>query len=113
MVENVIDNAINHNQAGGWVRVQTGVEGSVARISVENGGPVLAQQEVEQLVEPFRRLGAQRTGSEEGSGLGLSIVSTIAEAHGGTVDLQALSDGGLRVVIALPVAVATRTGAHA
>ncbi len=115
MVENVIDNAINHNHAGGWVGVQTAVEGSVARISVENGGPVLAQQEVEQLVQPFRRLGAQRTGSQEGSGLGLSIVSTIAEAHGGTVKLQALSGGGLRVGIALPVAVAvaTSTGAHA
>jgi signal transduction histidine kinase len=113
MVENVIDNAINHNQPGGWVRVQTAVEGPVARIIVENGGPVLAQQEVEQLVQPFRRLGAQRTGSEEGSGLGLSIVSTIAEAHGGTVDLQALRDGGLRVVIALPLAVATRAGAQA
>jgi hypothetical protein len=113
MVENVIDNAINHNQLDGWLRVQTAVEGPVARIIVENGGPVLAQQEVEQFVQPFRRLGAQRTGSEEGSGLGLSIVSSIAEAHDGTVDLQALRDGGLRVVIALPLAVATRAGAHA
>jgi signal transduction histidine kinase len=113
MVENVIDNAINHNQPGGWVRVQIAVEGPFARIIVENGGPVLAQQEVEQLVQPFRRLGAQRTGSEEGSGLGLSIVSSIAKAHGGTVDLQALRDGGLRVVIALPLAVATTAGAPA
>jgi signal transduction histidine kinase len=112
MVENVIDNAINHNQPGGWVRVQTAVEGPVARISIDNGGPVLAQKEVEQLVQPFRRLGAQRTGSDEGSGLGLSIVSTISEAHGGTVDLQALRDGGLRVVIAMPLAVATTAGAH-
>jgi signal transduction histidine kinase len=112
MVENVIDNAVNHNQPGGWVRVWTAVEGPVARIVVDNGGPVLVQQEVEQLIQPFRRLGAQRTGSEEGSGLGLAIVSTISEAHGGTVDLQALRDGGLRVVIALPLAVAATSGAH-
>jgi len=112
MVENVIDNAVNHNQPGGWVRVQIAVEGPFARIVVENGGPVLPQQEVEQLARPFRRLGAERTGSEQGSGLGLSIVSSIVEAHGGTVDLQALRDGGLRVVIALPLAEAARTGAR-
>lgn len=112
MVENVIDNAVNYNQPGGWVRVQIAVEGPFARIVVENGGPVLPQQEVEQLARPFRRLGAERTGSEQGSGLGLSIVSSIVEAHGGTVDLQALRDGGLRVVIALPLAEAARTGAR-
>lgn len=61
MVENVIDNAVNHNQPGGWVRVKTAVDGPVARIVVENGGPVLAQDEVEQLARPFRRLGAERT----------------------------------------------------
>jgi signal transduction histidine kinase len=111
-VENVIDNAIEHNQPGGWIRVQTAVAGLFARIVVENGGPVLAQQEVEQLPRPFQRLGAERAGSEKGSSLGLSIVSSIVEAHGGSADLQALRDGGLRVVIALPLAVAVRAGAR-
>jgi hypothetical protein len=113
MVENVIDNAVNHNRPSGWVRVQTAAEESLARIVVENGGPVLAQEEVEQLARPFRRLGAERTGSERGSGLGLSIVTSIAEAHGGAVDLQALGAGGLRVVITLPLAATTEAGAPA
>ncbi len=104
MVDNVLDNAIVHNQHGGWLRIQTAVEGPHARIVVGNGGPVLPEEDVEQLARPFRRLGAERTGSHEGSGLGLSIVSSIAEAHGGTLELRARSDGGLRVVIALPVA---------
>jgi len=107
MVANVIDNAVIHNQPGGWVRVQTSAEGPLARIVVENGGPVLAQEEVDQLARPFHRLGAERTGSDRGSGLGLSIVASIAEAHGGTLDLQALSDGGLRVAIALPLTART------
>jgi signal transduction histidine kinase len=104
MVENVIDNAIHHNEPGGWVRITTAVEGSRACFVVENGGAVLAQSDVDQLARPFRRLGAERTGSERGSGLGLSIVKSIAESHGGTLKLQAHSDGGLRVVIALPLA---------
>jgi signal transduction histidine kinase len=105
MVENVIDNAVHHNEPGGWVRVKTALEGSLACLVVENGGPVLAQSEVEQLARPFRRLGAERTGSDGGSGLGLSIVKSIAESHGGTLALHARSNGGLRVVIVLPLAV--------
>jgi signal transduction histidine kinase len=113
MVENVIDNAVKHNQPGGWARVKTAVDGPLARLVVENGGPVLAQDDVEQLARPFRRLGAERTGSDNGSGLGLWIVASIAEVHVGTLDLHALGDGGLRVVIALPLATPTTAGARA
>jgi signal transduction histidine kinase len=113
MVENVIDNAVNHNQPAGWVRVHTAVDGPLARIVVENGGPVLAPEAVKQLARPFRRLGAERTGSDNGTGLGLSIVASIAETHGGALDLHALGDGGVRVVIALPLAVQAPAGARA
>jgi hypothetical protein len=112
MVDNVIDNAVSHNQPGGWIRVRTESEGSLARLVVENGGPIRAQAEVQELAQPFRRLGAERTGSERGTGLGLSIVASIAEVHGGTLELQARSDGGLRVAIILPLAVGTVAGAR-
>ena len=113
MVENVIDNAISHNQAGGWVRVTTAVEDKRARLVVENGGPSLDPDQVKQLAQPFRRIGAERTGSDKGVGLGLAIVSSIAEVHGGTLALEALGDGGLRVAITLPLAVRTASGAPA
>ena len=71
---------------------------------VENGGALLDQNEVNELARPFRRLGAERTGSERGSGLGLSIVESIVQVHGGVLDLRARPDGGLRVVIFLPLA---------
>jgi signal transduction histidine kinase len=111
MVENVIDNAVGHNQPSGWVRVSTAVEDDGARLVVENGGPVLDADQVRQLTQPFRRIGAERTGSDDGSGLGLAIVSSIVEVHGGTLDLQALADGGLRVAITLPLAVRAPAGA--
>jgi signal transduction histidine kinase len=79
-------------------------DGSLASLVVENGGRKLAQEDVEQLAQPFRRLGAPRTGSDSGTGLGLSIVSSVAHAHGGRLELRAREDGGLRVVIALPAA---------
>jgi len=71
---------------------------------VESGGDVLDPQQVAQLTQPFRRLRADRTGSDNGAGLGLSIVAAIASAHRGILDLQARPGGGLRVVIALPLA---------
>jgi signal transduction histidine kinase len=103
MVDNVIDNAIAHNYDGGWIRVTTGADG-FAWVMVETGGPVLDPRLVAQLAQPFRRLGADRTASGQGAGLGLSIVSAIASAHGGVLDLQARPDGGMRVGIGLPLA---------
>jgi signal transduction histidine kinase len=103
MVDNIIDNAIAHNHDGGWIRVTTGADG-FAWVMVETGGPVLDPRLVAQLAQPFRRLGADRTGSGQGAGLGLSIVSAIAAAHGGMLDLQARPEGGLRVGIGLPLA---------
>lgn len=100
MIENVVDNAIRHNEPAGWVRVRTRAEGGVALVIVENGGPVLPQDDVDRLGRPFHRVGQERTGT--GSGLGLSIVKSIAEAHDGRLDLQARPDGGLRVTISLP-----------
>jgi signal transduction histidine kinase len=104
MVDNVIDNAIGHNAGGGWVSVTTGADGRSARIVVENGGDVIDQRQVDQLGQPFRRLGADRTGSDTGSGLGLSIVAAIAAAHLGALDLRARPEGGLRVSVTLPLA---------
>jgi hypothetical protein len=104
MVENVIENAINHNRPGGWIHVTINTDGRFATLVVENGGDLLAQDDVDQLAQPFRRLGTDRTGSEDGAGLGLSIVAAIAQAHGGELDLHARSDGGLRASVELPLA---------
>jgi signal transduction histidine kinase len=102
MVENVIDNAVRHNQPHGSITIALRRHGERARLVVESGGRVLDQQQVARLVEPFKRLGAERTGSQNGHGLGLSIVAAIAAAHNGSVELQARPEGGLRVQITLP-----------
>jgi signal transduction histidine kinase len=113
LVENVISNAVCHNVDGGWIRITTQTDGNRASLVVENGGRILEQRQVDELAQPFRRLGADRTGSDQGSGLGLSIVAAIAEAHGGTLDLQARDGGGLRVCVELPSAAARPSAAEA
>ena len=112
MVDNVIDNAVKHNQPGGWIHVTTSVDGPYARLVVENGGHLLDQDEVSELARPFQRLGTERIGSRKGSGLGLSIVDAIAQGQGGTLHLHARNEGGLRVTLDLPVAPGPPDGAQ-
>ncbi|MFG2292389.1 sensor histidine kinase [Streptomyces sp. NPDC048603] len=102
LVDNLVDNAITHNESGGWLGVSVRAGGDSVRLTVETGGPVLDPGQVAELAQPFRRLGADRTGRGRGSGLGLSIVAAIAEAHGGTLGLAARPEGGLRVTVTLP-----------
>jgi len=106
MVENVVDNAIVHNAPGGWVQIRTAIEDHLVELVVENSGPPLSEDDIAHLGQPFRRAGAERTATVNGSGLGLSIVSSIVRAHGGELALRARDDGGMRLQIQLPAATA-------
>jgi signal transduction histidine kinase len=98
MIANLIDNGIRHNEPGGFLNVRTSVEGEETELVVANGGPVIDPDEAATLVEPFRR----RNRSTGGFGLGLSIVRSVAEAHGGRIDLTAPEAGGLEIHVRLP-----------
>jgi signal transduction histidine kinase len=104
MVDNLLDNAVRHNQPRGLINVTCETDLEMARLVIESGGSVLDGQAVEQLAQPFRRLGAQRTGSQNGHGLGLSIVAAVAAAHGGELRLYARERGGLGAEVTLPAA---------
>ncbi|HEY0998190.1 MAG TPA: HAMP domain-containing sensor histidine kinase [Streptosporangiaceae bacterium] len=101
LVSNLIDNAVKHNVTGGWVQASTRTEAGIAEITVANGGEHIPADQVTELFEPFRRLSG-RTGNRPGSGLGLSIVASVARAHGGQAEAHARPDGGLDVHITLP-----------
>jgi signal transduction histidine kinase len=104
LVANLIDNALSYNIAGGWVRIRTGYQDGQAILQVTNTGPVLPADVVPTLLEPFRRQLPDRTSTStrRGSGLGLSIVAAITDAHGGTLDLAAHQGGGLQITVRLP-----------
>jgi signal transduction histidine kinase len=102
MVANLVENAIRHNHDGGWLEVETGLAGDQAVVRVANGGRPIPPDQIDALFEPFRRLNGDRTGSDRGAGLGLSIVRSVATAHGGKATAHSLSAGGLEVTIHLP-----------
>ncbi|GLY78113.1 sensor protein CutS [Actinoallomurus iriomotensis] len=104
LVSNLIDNAVRYNADDGMVVVRTGVLDGWATCQVENTGPVVPAYEVQNLFEPFRRLNTDRIESSKGAGLGLSIVRSVATAHGGTVVATPREGGGLIVTVRLPKA---------
>jgi signal transduction histidine kinase len=103
MIENVIENAVRHNQPDGVIELTlTSVDRQLAQVIIDSSGPILDEHAVAQLAQPFKRLSVDRTGSQNGHGLGLSIVAAIVAAHGGDLDLHARPEGGLSVRITLP-----------
>jgi signal transduction histidine kinase len=101
LAANLVDNAVRYNRPGGAVWISTATVGSRAVLTVDNTGPLVAPEAVDQLFEPFRRL-RERAG-EDGFGLGLAIVASIAAAHGGGATAGARPEGGLRVTVSLPI----------
>jgi signal transduction histidine kinase len=103
---NLIENAVRYNYLGGRIWVRTGADAAHAWLIVGNTGFEVEAPDVPGLFEPFRRGGRERTGAR-GSGLGLSIVRAVCDAHGGTVVAAALDGGGLEVNVRLPAAATT------
>jgi signal transduction histidine kinase len=102
LVANLVDNALRHNVPGGYVEVVTGTGAGGSLLSVINTGPVVPAEAVGRLLQPFQRLGAERTGHGEGVGLGLSIVQAIAQAHGAALVIRPQPAGGLRAEVTFP-----------
>ncbi|KOT65373.1 MULTISPECIES: sensor histidine kinase [Streptomyces] len=101
---NLVQNAVRYNiKDEGWVEVTTEPQQGCAVLVVSNTGPAVPAYEVENLFEPFRRLRTERTGSDKGVGLGLSIVRSVVRAHDGTITATPREGGGLEMRVVLPV----------
>lgn len=105
MTTNLVHNAIVHNvPEHGSVWVTTAVRRENVLLTVENTGEELDPQSISTLVEPFQR-GTERVRADHaGVGLGLTIVESIIQAHGGTLTLAPRPGGGLLVTVELAAA---------
>jgi signal transduction histidine kinase len=100
LVTNLLDNAECYNTPGGTVTISTAAQGATSVLRVINTGAVVPADMVERLFLPFTRLDGRTR--HDGFGLGLTLVSSIAAAHGGTVDATAVPAGGLDITVRLP-----------
>ncbi|BCJ49853.1 two-component sensor histidine kinase [Actinoplanes sp. NBRC 14428] len=99
LVTNLVQNAVKYNRPGGTIDV---VVGDRPTLTVANTGDDVPVSAVARLFEPFQRLGGDRINRADGVGLGLTIVSSIVRAHGGTVTCHSTGHDGLRLEVDLP-----------
>jgi signal transduction histidine kinase len=112
LVANLLDNAIRHNHPGGQAEISTALTTAGATITVSNTGTLVPPDAVQDLFQPFRQLGTQRTRHGPGHGLGLAIVRAVADAHGAALTACARPAGGLDIEVAFPLTSAAQR-AHA
>jgi signal transduction histidine kinase len=103
LAANLLDNAVRYNVTGGSVRVVTGTGNGMSHITVTNTGSLVPESAVESLFEPFTRLDG-RVSNRHGVGLGLSIVTSVVNAHHGHLHAEAHPNGGMTISARLPTA---------
>ena len=101
--ENVVRNALRYSPEGGEVSVRAERESGWLQVSVCDRGPGLPEDKLSAVFEPFVRGTDSPTGGRSGYGLGLAITRRAIEAHGGKVRAENRKDGGLCVILALPL----------
>ena len=98
VVDNLLANAVQHTPDGSPVDVRVSTEPAIACLEISDKGPGIPPAEQAHIFEPFHRADPTRARATGGAGLGLTIVSAIAHAHGGTVGVVSdpTSDNGSR-----------------
>ncbi len=101
-VENVLRNALRHTPDDGCVSVRLEKARNGCRIVVEDGGPGVPAEALEQIFRPFFRVDASRQRASGGTGMGLAIAESAVRAHHGRIWAENRREGGLRVTMELP-----------
>jgi two-component system, sensor histidine kinase and response regulator len=103
VVDNLLSNAIKFSPSGSVVNVACGQAGRILDITVTDQGLGIPSQDMDRLFGTFEKLGVQPTGGEKSTGLGLSIVKSIVDAHGGEIEVDSEVGRGTTFIIHLPV----------
>jgi signal transduction histidine kinase len=99
---NLISNAIKYTPAGGSVHITLTLAGKDIRFKVVDNGMGIAPEDLDRIFERFYRIKTEQTRSIAGSGLGLSIVKGIVDAHNGTVHVESQPGEGTTFIVSLP-----------
>ena len=108
LLANLVSNALRYTPAGGRVDVSCGLLDGCVYFEVADTGPGIPAAERERVFDRFYRRGGDSADGNTGSGLGLSIVRTIADRHGAKVSLDDSESGGLLVRVSFPSAESAR-----
>jgi signal transduction histidine kinase len=96
---NLVDNALKY---GKRATVRLAAESSHVVVTIEDEGPGIPENRLEDVFAPFVRVEESRNAETGGVGLGLSVARSVVHAHGGEISLENLDERGLRVRLILP-----------
>jgi signal transduction histidine kinase len=108
----LVDNAAKYGEPGGRVTLTSRVEGGSLCVGVEDRGPGISEEDLPRIFERFYRVDKARVRKQGGTGLGLPIARTIAEAHGGSVTARSTPDLGTTMTLCLPLVMADARDLH-
>lgn len=99
---NLLGNAIKYNKDGGWVKVLLFDDGDKVGAEVRDNGIGIGKEHLSRIFDEFYRVDGRRNAPVKGSGLGLSIVRTLVDAHGGSIELQSKVGEGSTFTVKFP-----------
>lgn len=99
VVRNLVHNSIQHNIDHGWIHISTRTDLHGVCLSISNSGENVPNEQLDQLTEPFATGGSRARSQAAGHGLGLALVSSIVQAHDGSLALASNPGGGLAVTV--------------
>ncbi len=94
---NLLDNALRYTPKGGSITISAAPEGERLRVTVRDTGAGIAAEDAQRIFDRFYRADASRNTATGNSGLGLSIVKAIVEAHGGSVGVESAPGQGTAI----------------
>jgi signal transduction histidine kinase len=100
LVDNLISNAVKYSQSGGEVNIRAHVDDSIVVVRVEDDGPGIAAEHQAQIFDKFGRIGGS---AKPGTGLGLFLARSFAEAHGGSLTVDSRPGEGATFILELPL----------
>jgi signal transduction histidine kinase len=102
LIANLVDNAIRYNAPRGDIWITTQTTATSSQLTVANTGPLVSPADAARIFQPFQRLNHHT--SQDGFGLGLAIVASIATIHNGSATADPRNDGGLTITVTFPSA---------
>lgn len=100
---NLLSNATRYSDEEKYVRVEVREDNGWVLISVEDHGVGIPKEDLKKIFDKFYRAGTQKTRETRGSGLGLTLVKHIVEAHGGSIEVESEVGRGSRFTIRIPL----------
>jgi two-component system, sensor histidine kinase and response regulator len=103
VIDNLLGNALKFSPVGSNIFISTAAEGGMARVSVRDEGPGIAEEDQQRVFGEFQRIRVSPAAGEKGTGLGLAIAKRIVEAHRGTLQVESQNGAGSTFSFAIPM----------